>query len=346
MPLLDIPGQSRISTALLRSLKHERLHHAYLFAGPEGVGKGAFAEAFAQAILCQTPTEASDACGHCNICHRIRSGQHADVHRVQRELNRDGQPERSIKIGQIRALQQALSFKTFEGSQRVVLVFEAEKMNQNTANAMLKTLEEPGTGTHFVLVSNHAHRLLPTVLSRCQRLDFAPLTIEYVADQLVIRFEVLLEHGRVIAGLSQGSMNRACQMVEADILQMRTELFVRLHRASTGTISELMEWAEELARPQGRDELSLYFCLLRSWYRDLLAALSGGSTEHFVHRDLATHLSEMSKTMSAEKLLVLVTQITEAERSIYEYTANARLVLESLFLRLTDAGFVGVINER
>ncbi|MEE2789412.1 MAG: DNA polymerase III subunit delta' [Myxococcota bacterium] len=346
MALLDIPGQSRISRALLRALKHQRLHHAYLFAGPEGVGKSALAQAFAQAILCVDPTPNGDACGQCNVCHRIRTQQHADVHHIRRATNRDGQPERFIKIDQVRALQQSLSFKSFEGGKRVVLVFEAEKMNPNTANAMLKTLEEPGENTHFVLVSHHAHRLLSTILSRCQRLDFAPLPIDFVAEHLQSEHGADPRQSLVIARLSQGSLIRANRMLEADILSLRVTLFDRLHSASAGTIGQLMEWAEDISRPPQRDDLNLYFCLLRSWYRDLLAAMSGAAPEQLIHQDLHAGVMRAASLVNSETVSTLIGQITEAERAIFEHTANARLVVESLLLRLTDVGFLGVINDR
>ncbi|MCA9548031.1 MAG: DNA polymerase III subunit delta', partial [Myxococcales bacterium] len=144
MPLRDVEGQYSALEGLKRALSHHRLHHAYLFAGPHGVGKALAGFGLAQALLCDGPRADGDGCGACKGCTRVAERQHPDLHVLERLERADGKGlEAQIKIDQVRQLQKALAYKSFEGGRRVVVIEEAEAMNPSTANALLKTLEEP-----------------------------------------------------------------------------------------------------------------------------------------------------------------------------------------------------------
>jgi DNA polymerase III subunit delta' len=166
-----------------------RLPHAILFHGPEGIGKTAFAEHFAQSVLCQKPQEDGHACGECDSCNWFSQYSHPDYRRVRPEiLEEDGAseegteesegkkaskstkaPSKEIKIDQIRALADFMNISTHRQGMRVVVLYPAEALNTAAANALLKTLEEPPPDTLFLLVSNSLDRLLPTILSRCRK---------------------------------------------------------------------------------------------------------------------------------------------------------------------------------
>ena len=177
MPFSHIQGQSQAITALQRAYKQHRLHHAYLFYGPNGIGKRKSALALAELLLCKTPLQ-DDACGQCGGCIRLRAGTHPDFIYVKRELNSKGVPGQAIKIHQIRELQKKLSYQAYEGGRRVVCIEEADRLNLATANALLKTLEEPSQDTHFILLSDRVHLILPTIASRCQKVRFTPLSFQ------------------------------------------------------------------------------------------------------------------------------------------------------------------------
>ena len=184
MPFAEIIGQERAVDALRAAIRRGGLHHAYLFAGPEGVGKGMAARLLAQAANCERAD--GDACGACASCRKIARGVHPDVLVVERErdMARAGRwepkggrtPSRDIVVDQVRELvDRRLSLRRFEGRRRFVLIDPADAMNPQAQNAILKTLEEPPPETTLVLVSSSADGLLPTVRSRCLRLPFAPL---------------------------------------------------------------------------------------------------------------------------------------------------------------------------
>lgn len=163
----------------------ERLHHALLFHGPAGIGKLALAEHFAQLLLCEAPGSASRPCGACEGCRWLLAGSHPDFRRLEpealeRRVAEDAEadpgattaakaakPSQEIKVDQVRELEGFLALRSHRGRRRVVLVHPAEAMNPNAANALLKALEEPQPGAHFLLVSHRPARLLPTIRSRC-----------------------------------------------------------------------------------------------------------------------------------------------------------------------------------
>lgn len=332
MPLRDVEGQEAALTALRRALVGGRLHHAYLFAGPDGVGKALAARGLAQALLCAAPRADGDACGECGNCRRAAAGQHPDFHVLQRGAKADGSPEATIRIDQVRELQRALSFKSFEGARRVVIIAEAEKMNPSTANALLKTLEEPGAGTHFVLVSGAPHLLLPTIISRCQRVRFVPLSREAVARHLRAGAGLDAATADLVAGLAEGSIGRGLQLAASPLLAERAKLIAHLDDPQgLRDVAARLDTAERLA--QRREDLPLVFHLLRTWFRDVLLAREGLPDDRLVHRDLAERVRQRATDLPVDQILGRLELINDTERAL-EQQANARLALETLLLRL------------
>ncbi len=325
MPLSDIEGQPRAVEALRRAALSGRLHHAFLFSGPDGVGKTLTAHALAQALLCTSPEE-GDACGTCNACLRVADLNHADLHVVEREGT-----AKQITIKQVRALQRALGFKAFEGARRVVIIQEAERMNPATANALLKTLEEPGPDTHFVLVTHGAHLLLPTIVSRCQRVRFAPLERALVARHLCELAGIEPVAAELLAALAEGSIGKGLSLSKSPVLEQRAALlaFADAPRDLL-RVPQLLELAEDLARRP--DDLPLVLHVLRTWYRDLLLVREGLS-EGLVHRDLEARLRERARSLSLEAVMTRIDLVNETEAAL-DRNANTRLSLETLFLQL------------
>ncbi|MFZ6649686.1 DNA polymerase III subunit delta' [Undibacterium sp. TJN25] len=168
----------------------ERLPHAILLHGPEGIGKTLFAEHFAQSLLCETPAADGHACGSCLSCGWFSQYSHPDYRRVRPELLDEEEsagvegeaaesdkktakaskaPSKEIVINQIRALTDFMNLSTHRSGRRLIVLYPAEALNVPAANALLKSLEEPSKNTVFVLVTNSLDRLLPTILSRCHK---------------------------------------------------------------------------------------------------------------------------------------------------------------------------------
>ncbi len=332
MPLRDIEGQAHALEALRRALDAGRLHHACLFAGPDGVGKRLTAIALAQALLCEAP-QALDGCGTCSPCKRVLAGAHPDLHQISRALKPDGTPTASIRIAQVRELQQDLGKKAFEGGRRVVIIDEPERMNPATANALLKTLEEPGEGTHFVLVTAAPHKLLPTIVSRCQRVRFVPLERGIVARHLARLGEVEPEVAQLLAGLAEGSIGIGLELARSEVLEQREAIIGRVD-AQRLQVAAVLELAEKLATQ--KPELPLIFHVLRTWYRDLLL-VQRGIREGLVHQDLLASLEARAPQLNFEAIASRIDAINASEALIFERSANLRLALEALLMTLAGA---------
>jgi DNA polymerase III subunit delta' len=188
---MDLLGQPTVVSAVTHALRMQRLAHAVLFCGPDGVGREHCARGVAAALLCERSV-LPFGCGGCRSCKRAWAGQHPDLVEVmsEAEAQRRGRPSdgqkasRDIRVDEIRALNAVLQQRPYEGRSRVVIIVEAQMMNERAQNALLKSLEEPVPGNHIFLIIPHARSLLPTIASRSQQLAFRPLTPEVVAEIL------------------------------------------------------------------------------------------------------------------------------------------------------------------
>ena len=236
--LATVQGQTTAVETLRRALAADRVHHAYLFDGPDGVGKERTAFGLAQALVCDRRASGdAAACGACSACLRAvpRAGEarpvHPDVAVLERGLydpaaiGRRSPETQDISIDQVRAIVLSrAAFPPHEGRAKVFLVRRAEELSTSAANALLKTLEEPGSRTHFVLLSSMADALLPTIRSRTQRVRFGALPDSVVSAVLVARGLDAARAGE-IAPLAGGSVSVALALADPDA-SARRESFV------------------------------------------------------------------------------------------------------------------------
>ncbi|HET6439177.1 MAG TPA: DNA polymerase III subunit delta', partial [Anaeromyxobacter sp.] len=232
MPFSELIAQEHALAALRAALGRGVLHHAYLFGGPPGTGKGRAALLFAQAANCEggTPGPAGyrvDPCGTCRPCRKIEADNHPDVIHLaeERVMAKAGRwepkpgrsPSKDIVVDQVRDLvDHRLSMKRFEGRRRFVLVDPAEAMNPQAQNALLKTLEEPPDETTLVLVAGNPDALLPTIRSRCLRVAFHPIPDELIVARLTGEGRTP-EAAGLAAALAGGSLGRALALEPAEL---------------------------------------------------------------------------------------------------------------------------------
>src|SRR3954471_16035913 len=191
----DISGQERAVSLLRGALARGHVHHAYLLAGPAGVGKELLARTFAQAANCEVEDASARPCGACASCRGIERGNFPDVAFLmpQAELlargvvsrgDLEGVPSKEIRVDEIRALARRLSFAALRGRRKIAIVTPADAMNERAQNTLLKTLEEPPPATTFLLVSANPDPLLPTIRSRCARVQLGPVPEEVLFARL------------------------------------------------------------------------------------------------------------------------------------------------------------------
>jgi DNA polymerase III subunit delta' len=263
--LTTLRGQPMARATLTRGLASGRLHHALLFDGPDGVGKRLAAFGLAQALVCERREPGvADACGQCSACHRsvpraeARTPLHPDVTVLERGLydpatiNRRTPEAQEISIDQVRTLILArAAFPPHEGRAKVFVIERAQELSISAANALLKTLEEPGPRTHFVLLSSAAESLLPTIRSRTLRVRFGALSEELVANLLVERG---VERAQAIAtaALAGGSMSTALALGDPEASALRQQFVARATSAmearDTGGLFDLAEDAKKLSK--------------------------------------------------------------------------------------------------
>lgn len=316
-------GQNRAVETLRRAMQARKVPHAYLFAGPEGVGKATCARHLAAALNCQTsPGEGCDACAS---CHKIAEGIHPDLS----VLEPDGQ---FIKIDQVRALEERLGYAPHEGRHRLVLIDGAERLNASAANALLKSVEEPLEGTVFVLATSASHRVAPTLVSRCQRLRFVPLAPEQVLEVIAPLTEADSGQRRSAAALAEGSPRRALRLLEGDQMAVIERTVAALRDAAgEGSALAVFEAASEAGRD--RELLLEVLDVLRAWLRDVLLTGAGLAQGRIVNAHRADELSEQAARLSGPAVLSQLRAVAEAQLAL-QGNVNPTLALENLALRM------------
>lgn len=317
MKLLEIKGQNRVIDALKRSIAANRVAHAYLFEGPDGCGKKTTALALIQTLFCKEPQN-GDACGICPSCRKLVSGNHPDLHLLQPLPDK-----RDISIEQIRELQHALALRPFEASRKACLIEPAERMNEKSANALLKTLEEPPGHAIIILLAVQADSLLSTIRSRCQHLRFGPLDDVSVAS-LLTQQGMDPEKASEMAALAEGNMERVQDLEETSDCTRRQELLELLSQVSTRRVSTVFDFAESLSG--GREEALATFNLFVSLLRDLLLVSSAGQIG-IANRFLQTQLDTEADRFTPSGAIGALELALESRRAVLG-NANAKLSFE------------------
>lgn len=259
MKLADVVGHEQAAGRLRRAATEGRVPTAFLFLGPEGVGKRALADAFAARLLCEKPV-ADDACTTCAQCTRVAAGSHPDVRVVVREEGR-----RDVRIEQVRELSRWLTLQPLMAARKIAVVDGAHELNEHGQNALLRMLEEPPGRSVIVLLATSAALLLPTVRSRCQVVRLDPLPPDAVARVLVAR-GLQADRAELLTGLAEGSPGRALALDADDVAKARARVLAALPNLRTASAAELSALAQELAR----GSLDAALAAVVAFYRDLL----------------------------------------------------------------------------
>ena len=327
MTLDEIVGQDRAVATLRRALAAGRLGHAYLFAGPPGVGKRSTALALALACVCaEAPGR---GCGRCPECHLIGAGSHPDV--FVEDLAR-AQIERPtathLSIEQVRRVRSQLAMRPIRGNHKIGLIEPAERMTADAQNALLKTLEEPpGTAT-LILVTANADALLPTIRSRCQRIRFTPLPTDLV-ERLLVAEGVLAAAAQAASRLADGGLDAARHFAAGDVAERCRELHAELDRLDRMSVPEVLDLAASLAPPRvPRDQQALYATAVLDWCRMRLHDAAGRTDQASTgSEDDEDALDAVRRALG--RLLHAYATSRDLERN-----ANAHLAWDCLLLEL------------
>lgn len=340
-------GNDEAKATLQRLLASARLPGSLLFTGEYGIGKKLFALELAKALNCRN-RQGLEACDECSACKRIdRSNfppfndddadkarmiwsEHPDVAMVRPY-------KQIIRVGPIRELEREANFRPFEGAARILIVEDAEYMNDQAANALLKTLEEPEPTTHLVLTTTNPMALPATIRSRCQIIQFAPIASQNIEEFLMGSRGVPQEDAQLLARTSRGSLGRAC---EADIetYRGRREAMLKILTALTmsGDRVELIRSAEELASAKDRDEYEQLLDVLEVLIRDAWALSLGRPKDSMVNIDLASDVQRIAGVLRSAQAASWLRQIEEL-RGALEVNLNRKVVSDALVMSMSTA---------
>ena len=331
MALEDVPGQGRVAVLLRAALQSGRWAHAYLFVGPGGVGRLAMARELAAWLLC--PASGEERCGTCRSCSLFDAVGHPDYREV-------GVPEgkQELPIGLVRALQHDASLKPLLAPRRVFVVREAEKMNLESANCFLKTLEEPPGGCCFILIAAGLWDMPPTVVSRCRVIKFSGLPVEHV-EQVLRDGGLDVESAWWLARRSWGSPGLALRFKDIRLHSLNRELSRELFALGPEGTYTLSDWLSEQAaaaagsRAEARAALQELLECVAVFYRDLAAvAVAPGEVELF-NKGLEGELREFVSRCSVESIIERADRAFEAIERVGA-NANSQIVLDDLFTGL------------
>jgi DNA polymerase-3 subunit delta' len=329
----QIIGQEKAVGFLRKVLRGDRIPHAYLFTGINGVGKSTTAMALAKAINCSTDIS-DEGCGECVTCRQLSSGNFPDYISIEP----DGQ---NIKIEQIRALNRSLNFKPVSGKFRITIIDRAEMMTEEAANSFLKTLEEPPPGNIIVLKVVDPLDLLPTIISRCQKVPFHPLPREEIKKYIAEQLDQDANTAWLAAGISEGSLGRAVEICEEGFLDQRRELIqdiMRLHDMTSVQVLDMaIEFNKKYSKKAKGDQanIDLYGVtgIWKTYFRDLLLSKVHGNYELLVNRDYSDIFGKLSERYDAEKLIESFFLIDGYQRDLLR-NPNTGLMIEKMLLEL------------
>ncbi len=331
----QILGQERAKRFLKQVMAREKMPHAYLFTGIPGIGKTSTATALAMSLNCHHPID-GDGCGKCPSCRLMIAGNSPDLLFIKP----DGQ---NIKIDQIRDLNHSLSFAPLSLRYRVCIIYQAETMTAEAANSFLKTLEEPPSGNILILNIIEPLNLLPTIVSRCQRVPFKPLALEEIMNWLVREKGLHGETAQVVAKVSAGSLGRAKKMCEGDFMKKRDEWLSRLLRLGGITSHEAIDMALECAGEDKKVNIDLsdnskagimdMLFVWETWYRDLLVVSAQAPDHLIINVDFLPKLQKSAESYNIKKLTQSLLAISQARRDL-RGNRNPALVMEHSILNL------------
>lgn len=329
-----IVGHDWAVRLLAISIRHHRVGHAYLITGPDQIGKMTLARTFTQALNC-TATDGQRPCGECRACLLIATDRHPDVRVVLPEISERG--AQSIKIEQIRRLQQDLSLSAYEAHYKVAILKRFDTANPNAANAFLKTLEEPPSNVVLILTATDSDALLPTINSRCRTVSLRPVPTVLIEETLMTRHHVKPETANLLAHLADGRLGWAILAArEAGLLQERKAHLDTLHQALNGSLIARFTLAETMSRKT--ETLPAILRTWLSWWRDLaLLAFDRQAGDRLSNIDEVELLHEMAVGLPRVRLLASLKQTEVALRQLGQ-NANARLLLENLLLTYPRSG--------
>jgi DNA polymerase-3 subunit delta' len=356
MSFNNVIGQEKAKQALRQALENDRLAHAILLYGPEGVGKRALAIELAKAVNC---TQAKgDGCDLCSSCHKISSLQHPDLKvifpgpaqlQVEEEISilqkiaEDNYQavgfakSVTISIDKIRELRKQASYHPYEGKRKVAILLGADQMRPEAANALLKILEEPPGTLLLILTAINLNSLLPTILSRCQRLQLNHLSRVEIEEALLKRKDVSPEKAKIVAGLTNGNLTRALSLAaKQDLDEYRNIARALLEAALWGNNTEKLSLIETIIAEKDKARLEYLLELVLLWLRDTLL-WGEDRQDKITNIDRSDETKKIAEWIDSKEVARLSREV-ESSLEMMSRNVNPELILIGLVEQMSTIG--------
>lgn len=307
----------------------DKLRHAYLFTGPEGVGRQTLAVNFAQALNCTNPPQPGEFCGNCRDCRQLAALYHPDL-----SLLLPGDGHKDILIDQVRALQHTLALSPYSGAYRIALLPDFQRATTQAANALLKTLEEPPDRVILLLTATSPEVLLPTIVSRCEVIRLRPASIQATQEYLYAQRGLDVDRARLLAHISGGRIGAAIRMAE-DPAALRERwahleiLLALLPLRRYVRFKHIERFSRSIDKP--RQELGAVFSVWQSFWRDVFLRAAGEALP-LVNVDLEAQIGQVAAQVPADQARDLIIAHQAAIQHL-DANANIQLLLETLVLQ-------------
>ncbi|MCI6042183.1 DNA polymerase III subunit delta' [bacterium] len=323
----EIVGHEEVIQHLQNAIRLGKVSHAYILSGEKGSGKKLLANTFAMALQCEK--KGVDPCQECRSCKKAMSRNHPDIIYTTHEK------PNSIGIEDIRTqLIEDVMIKPYCSSYKIYIIDEAEKLTLQAQNALLKTIEEPPAYAVILLLTSNMETFLPTITSRCVKLNLRPVQESMVKDYLMEKMHLPDYQAQMDAAFSQGNIGKARQMAESDEFNLMTEQALRILKKSNELeLYEMVEMIKELsAEKQNIDE---YLDLFAMWFRDVLFFKATKEVDGLMFKDQLNYIKERAKKSSYEGIEKIIDAIGTAKERLHA-NVNFDLVMELLFLTIRE----------
>jgi len=337
MPFSDILAQDHITDHFRKTINSNHISHAYIFTGQDGIGKTLLAKEFSKAIFCSKKED--DSCNLCSNCVRIENSNHPDIHWIEIE-----EKAKFLKIDNIRDLQHSVKLSPIESSYKIFIIKEADRMNEEASNCLLKTLEEPPPNTIIILIANSLTPVKETIKSRCQIIRFHPIPAHIIEEQLIKRFDADTSKVGWISRFSSGSLGNAFELLEDNFYEKNSDI---VNRIDVSGIDNLL-LAEEVVHTylsssetleEKRQALRRILNCILQFYRDLLLVKvrnvydAGKKTTPLFNEDHEDALQRCADYLTQSQIIEIINEILEFIKYI-DYNLNINLLVENIFTRI------------
>lgn len=324
----QITGHESTIAHLKTAIQTDKLSHAYIFSGEDGMGKNLIASVFVKALQCEERVSGSDACGKCKSCIQAESGNHPDIIRVTHE-------KASIGVDDIRLqLNNDILIKPYSSKYKIYIIDEAEKMTEQAQNALLKTLEEPPAYGIILLLTNNSSALLPTILSRCITLKLKAVDQNRIKDLLMSEHKIPDYLAELSAVFAQGNVGKALQFSSSEeFSEMKKDVLHLLKYLDEMELHEIVERLKLFST--NKEYIDYYLDFIVLWFRDILMYKVTMDINLLIYKNEIHDISKQASLRSYEGLEHIIEAIEKAKVRL-NANVNFDIAIELMFLTIKE----------